>query len=342
MKKINLSDNFSDICHEMFATEFKSIFKTVDTIRKTVVLLMFLHAAVGLFAVMGNAFIIFTISKSPNLHKPSYLLMAGMAANDLFVGLLFYPFQIIRLTFFKEHSVNGICSTNDVFNTLSTFLYGMCFVMSLMISIDRYLALTLKHRYRIVVTKRRVILATLSAFTIALIVSSCINIIPVLSAFRRSIVLVIGLLLLFITSAFYIRSFLALRRHTKCVRVLPDNTAQNSFNCQKYKRSLKTMVIILAWLIVCYIPLLFGNYKSTNKESTKFSVIFLHVCLILFGVNSCTNPLIYLLRFTDIRSAAGNVILKSFSRFTSQHNSQLSRNLSMTDESPTNQSPNQR
>lgn len=255
-------------------------------------------------AVVGNGLVITVILKSPTLHKPSYYLICGMAIIDIFGGLMSY-FLIIRMNFFKQHSIELICLTKQTWLTLSLFLCGMCLMMSLLISIDRYLAVSLKQRYKTIVTKRRVFITVLIAFASVLTLSSTAINVPLLYPYSQLLSFVTGLLLLLSTFYFYTKSYLTLRR---CVTTQQDSNLQNSFNCQKYKRSLNTMVIILLWLLMCYMPLLCAVLRLSHTGTTTFSYFINKLTVILFYVNSCTNPIIYVTRFRDIRQTTINML----------------------------------
>lgn len=315
MEKANGSVNITNVCGEEVNTLI-SIMSTTDANRNTLILLLFLLTTAGSFALIGNAFIIFVLLKSPNLHKPSYILISGMACTDFLVGFLLTPFQIARATFFLQHSIKKVCQTEVVSNVLGFLLSGICFVMSLLISVDRYLAITLKNRYRAIVTRKNVVVAIVIAVLSMLALVISVNLVGVLFQHRRQLVLFIGSMIALATIVFYSKSFLALYQHTSRVNLPQHNSAQSNFNTQKYKRTLNTMVMTLVWLVFCYIPLLFAIYNLSKSESSKFSLIFLFVGLILFSINSCTNPLIYLLRFRDMRCAAKQVLNKLLGNFT--------------------------
>lgn len=117
---------------------------------------------------------------------------------------------------------------------------------------------------------------------------------------------VLGAVLLFLTCGFFVRSFVTLHRYTSPVNAL----SSSSFNVTKYKKSLKTMVIFLIWLLLCYIPLITAPYIGFNNENSKTSLIFYQVAMVVFQVHSCISPLIYIVRLADLRQTCKEAILR--------------------------------
>jgi len=118
---------------------------------------------------------------------------------------------------------------------------------------------------------------------------------------------IIGLIVLLVICTFYIKSFITLHRYTQQVQAQQPNPSQGNFDVVKYRKTLKTMVAILGCLVLCQLPLLcvfmFAKYLSFLNQK-----IFSHVTIIVLGLNSSLNPVIYLIRFTDIRQACRHML----------------------------------
>jgi len=178
----------------------------------------------------------------------------------------------------------------------------MSFAMSLLISVDRHLAITLKHRYRSTVTKKRV-LGTIILTYLLFIISSIALVSDKVYPYWNYVAGVSGVVCLLATCAFYTKSLVALRHLSTQVNAQLPSSSQRNFDAAKYKKSLNTMIIILAFLLVCCIPLVCVPVVFATVGVTKFYVIFDLVSFTIFGLNSSLNPLIYIIRFTDIRNA---------------------------------------
>lgn len=293
--------NESQICTIESNGFVKFVPENTDFFRNPVIALIVFHLSVGFFTVVGNGLTIAAIIKSPNLQKPSYLLIASMAFTDLLVAFLFIPFSIIWITSLIWGSDGIICRVIKPATIMAALPPGLCLSMSLLISIDRYLALSLKHRYRAVVTKSRVLIPVAM---ISLVVSTAVIstiVIDSLYVHHRVIGAVTGSVMLISTFLFYVKSFTTLRRYKCQVHAFQRNQSHGAFDVEIYKKSLKTMVIILLWLLACYLPLLFTQYIAYRFGATKISFLGVQIGKALFVFNSCTNPIIYIIRFSDLR-----------------------------------------
>lgn len=152
------------LCDEKLLTKMKFIFQNVDFFRLPITIIICFSGFVSLLATIGNGLVIVTILRKPVLQKPSYLLIASMAFLDLLVGSLFYPFLMVRMAWRLQNNEFDMCRTSMITNVAGLFLISMSLTMSLFLSIDRYLALTLKHRYRLKVTRRKVIRTILATW----------------------------------------------------------------------------------------------------------------------------------------------------------------------------------
>ena len=107
-------------------------------------------------AIIGNGVVISAVWKTRALHTPSFILLCSLAWTDLLTGLFSQPLQAAHLLntnsnarkiLYYVHGIVGI-----TLSIVSLFLL-------LVISINRLLAIELRLRYRLVVTKIRVRIA---------------------------------------------------------------------------------------------------------------------------------------------------------------------------------------
>ncbi|XP_031572840.1 cannabinoid receptor 1-like [Actinia tenebrosa] len=95
-------------------------------------------------------------------------------------------------------------------------------------------------------------------------------------------------------------------------------------NVAKYRKSLKTMLLIFVVLILFYFPyvtsaigsavVLAANKASPSKGIKTTIYQFITSCELLAFVNSTVNPLMYLCRMRDIRKAVVAVVKGIFPR----------------------------
>jgi len=316
-------------------------FNNLQLFRTFLVFILTGNVILAITSSFGNGLIIMAIVKSSDLQSPSYMLIANMAFADLLVGLVLHPLLIIDIVFHLNKDYSGVCFMKGWLDCMGIVLSVVSAALSLFISVDRFLALRLKQRYRTVVTKIRVRLLVISPWF------SGIMIVFMYTYMNNQIVTVFSILVAgssistVVTISFYLRCFLLLRRQTlpqlHCKTTqdrsqhLPEDPCQTSsngsddgqqasqtshqnmqsyppasINVAKYKKTLKTMFIISSFLLLCYgqLPLSVVWLIKVNKTS----VILVYVSIGIFALNASINPVIYLVRFSDIRREAIHVI----------------------------------
>lgn len=301
--------NESHVCSERIFHELIFATENLGLLGVPFIILICLFVVVSLIAIFGNGVVIFTILKTPNLQKPSYLLITSMASTDLLMALTLYPFSIVMSAWILQKDVDFACRLYILYIFIGVFFISQSFVMSLLISVDRYLAIALKHRYRLTVTKNRILWCIFLTWIIVFLWTLSMRYIVAMLLHWRLISGVTGLLILSITSGFYTKSFLSLHRHSSQVHNQQSNTSQQpNFDASKYRKSLNTMVMILVWLLVCSSVMVVAPSAVANYEPNEFSKIIYFTSIVVFSINSCTTPVIYIVRFTDIRNACRETV----------------------------------
>jgi len=186
-----------------------------EKIDKYTYLLMFssiCNALLALTSTLGNGLVVVTILKSQNLQTPSYLLITSLAFTDLFIGLIYHPIFIrFSAVSFSVDELPILCFTS-IPHYITVFLGGVSMAMNLFISIDRYLALTLRHRYRIHVTKKRVCFAIVGGWVSVGCFCLLSSLAPRYSKNETSVLLICTLFVITITCSFYLKSFVTLHQ----------------------------------------------------------------------------------------------------------------------------------
>jgi DMSO reductase anchor subunit len=174
------------------------------------------------------------------------------------------------------------------------------------ISIDRCLAIKSRTAYRTIVTKRRVIIFLVFAW----IFGFAVVIISIQFARVKTLLFTTALnmvLLLSIMTIAYSMSFRALKKLSSQVIQSANrpNQPHADFNAWKYKRSLNTMVMILALSLLSYLPMILYNLMSLLVYK---SVAMRHLAEFLITFNSTLNPILCLWRMKDLRDAAKQIL----------------------------------
>jgi len=271
----------------------------IELFHKPLIASIFFNVVLAISATLGNGMIIVAILRSQNLQTPSYLLITSLAFTDLLVGLFYHPLIAIQSVLLLMKNVQRACDMRllAVYQHAYTFLVGVSILMTTCISIDRYLALTLRHRYRVLVTKTRVRIVIVVAWFVALIwvIGTVTKRLQTYINISISVFLLLGLLL--ITCTFYIKSFITLHRYTSQVHAQQPNPSQGNFDVVKYKKTLKTMVAILGCFLLCLVPGVVSMFAIIAYGFSKEVALLSAIALVIFRL----NPVIYLARFTDIR-----------------------------------------
>lgn len=271
-----------------------------------------LNVIMSLTATLGNGMILLAILRTHNLRTPSYFLITSLAFTDLLVGLVYHPFQVVQSTFYLQNKFSEICKRWE-FLSVGFFLSGVAFSLIACISIDRYLALTLKHRYKVVVTKKRVYILIAILWSLGFAGASLVTMLQVFWFHGNEaniLLLSAGMICLITTCIFYIMSFRTLRLHTAQVNAEQPNSLQPNLNVVQYKKSLKTMLFTFVAFLLSLVPLECFVLSEIFRLLGKETFVFFTMSLTLMGLNSSVNPIIYFIRFTDIRNACRQMLGK--------------------------------
>ncbi|XP_031555561.1 melanocyte-stimulating hormone receptor-like [Actinia tenebrosa] len=265
------------------------------------------NVVLTLTASVGNSLINCAIFTTQNLQTPSYLLITSLAFTDLLVGLVYHPLQTLLMVHILNKNAKGVCQIISIYSFVITFLSVLSFLMVALISIDRNLAFNLRQRYRITVTKRRVRLVIYLGWMFSLPFGfSSIFLqhqvhVPTLISF-------LGLLLLS-TICFYVNAYRGLRHIGHTVHPPQPNQLQSTFNVLKYRKTLKTMVIVLVCLLLCFAPFICSLVVIVSYGVSTATITFAFACLTLLALHSSINPVIYIIGFRDIRRQVRKQIL---------------------------------
>lgn len=273
-----------------------------------------LNSCSSILAILSNGLVIVSILRSQRLQTPSYLLISSLSVVDFLVGLIHLPFTCIRAILRVLNMAEDIYDSEIASVSIAMYLTGISFAMSFLISIDRYLALSLKHRYRTTVTKKRVQGAMMFFWITGIPLTwMALNAEGVKQRWQL-IAFSLGAVGITLIILFYTMSFVTLNRYSaNQTHSQSTNQASSSFDVAKYKKSLHTMLLILFCILLCYLPyittVVVMAYTKSDKK-LKIVILFNQFSMVLFGSNSIINPLIYVMRFHDVRLACKETITR--------------------------------
>ena len=276
---------------------------STDRIILTVIILF---NAILAFPTTGlNALVIVSILRTPSLMTVSHILLMNLALTDFLMGLLGQPLQSgLAVSYYTKNDLRVYC----MLVSLSSVIFVAAVTASIMtvtvIAVDRYLAIRLMIRYKSFVTinrvKRILLIIWLTSFWTGTLPFYSPKI-PI-SIFGASGTVIC--LILIVTC--YSLSFQSLRLF--CAQVKQDNLQSNNrsgshssgINIEKYRRLLKTMLIVLIFIVFCYT--LVGILLSLISLARQSRSLVWTISS-LAGLNSTFNPLIYITRIKELRIA---------------------------------------
>ena len=280
------------------------------TMRDVYITNITLNIAFSITAVFGNLLIMFTLPRVPHLGLPTKTLLFSLALSDFGVGLVVQPFFIIR-TMAMNASVQ--CGAGIVFDLLSGHLSIVTLLTLTAMSMDKFLALSLRLRYRSVVTFKRVMVVVSLIWLIA--VPWAMTWLWKPNVYLLLVLTIIPLCIIFSTLAF-VKIWIILRHQQsrlqaedmeRHARALPRRS--HSINVVFYKRSVMTMFLIHLTSFLCYFPAWVVTAINVSRDNESFSLrAATHLTLTLVLVNSSLNPFLYLWRIAEVRNAAWEIL----------------------------------
>lgn len=306
------------------------------------VFIMSLHIIVSLTAFLGNSLILVALRKESSLHPPSKLLFISLACTDLCVGIISEPINFI-LFLSQEHSKFCLI-TEMIANAVAGTFCGVSLATLTAISVDRLLALTMRLRYRRVVTIMRVRSFVLSSW----IASFMAAVIFVYDIHLAVIISSIGMTFLLAISTFcYWNIYKRLQHRQTKVHVqnitmvyrgkegktgrgkrecpkgkgAKEETGEEvsgrggrvaergSLNIARYKETVSSALWVHSTLLGCYLP--FGIISATlaiTGQRTHLHYFAWDVAGLIVFSNSALNPFLYCWKIKEVRQAVKDTI----------------------------------
>lgn len=289
-----------------------------------------LYFMMTLTATILNCLVLAAIWKTSSLHKPSYILLANMAAADLINGGFIAPSmalsQIGKVKIWKSF----YCELMGITRSLSYWMSAASIFILTFISVDRLLAVSLRNRYQTVVTLRRVTFVALLSWASPLLLILSIAVDFSESKFEMFMPLTGAILIIVLGTNIvsYSMAYRFLKKLTSSVSST-NGTSRHSVEgvevssnvtTNKYRKTLNTMVIICVLLVLFFTPFLVcslqmsgmfltkGKAYEREEDERRYTFWLATECLVIS--NSAVNPLLYLWRMKDLREAIRAIVRK--------------------------------
>ncbi|XP_073471845.1 adenosine receptor A3-like [Aquarana catesbeiana] len=283
------------------------------------------EAVIGIFAIMGNALVIWAVKKNPALQDTTFYFIVSLAVADLAVGAVVMPLAItltleIQMCF---HACLFICCVIIIMTNAS--------ILSLLaIALDRYMRIKVPNRYRSVVTKKRTCVCIFVSWTL----SAAGALVPMFgwnnesrvkeeenSTFKCMFSSVMSFdflvyfcffgwvaLPLLTMTGLYIRIFQLLKKHMK---KNISSCQEKTFAYGKEHKRITFLFSIMGLFAICWLPISILNcvtyfYPSVVQSGAFQPVLFLSILLSHF--NSVLNPIFYTLKIKKFKYTIINII----------------------------------
>ena len=265
-----------------------------------------MNILLSVIVILGNTLILVAFPKENSLHPPSKLLLRCLAISDLCVGLVSEPLAVI---FWMSTIYESWNFCRHIFVSLIVTGYVLCgmslFIMTA-ISVDRLLALSLRLRYRQVVTLKR---------TCIILVMFCVISIVFSTVYAKSneiavkYIQILTMVCLTTSSVSYTKIFLKLRQRQTEVQEFELSNQSSQLNIARYKKAVSCALWLQLTLVFCYLPNGVSMIVSSASARPYPSLgIVSKFTFTLVFLNSSLNPLLYCWKMREVRQAVHSII----------------------------------
>ena len=269
-----------------------------------------------ILTIICNAVFFITLLKTSSLHTPSNILLGALCVTDLLAGLACQPLYIAYLLGKPGPTRSSIVKALNFAYNVSCW---NSFVSSLLITLDRYVAICYPYRYQEHATCRKYVYTAFCTFVLFVIYA-----IIQLTFYKNSEIIFwsvqvsLQLLVIIAVLIMYARIYRVVLSQRKRIASIRDVSGRRKSRISFSERNrTHTVTIILAVFIACYAPHTVYCIERILYYLGKFQY---HRKLALWAnyfvlLNSCLNPIIYCARSQEISRAAVKVFMPS-PRFT--------------------------
>ncbi|NXG50587.1 CNR2 protein, partial [Psilopogon haemacephalus] len=280
----------------------------------------------GILCILENILVLYLIFSSPGTRrKPSYLFISSLALADILASIIFVC-SFLSFHVFKEADFSKEMFLLQLAGVTTSFSASLSSL--LLTALDRYLSICRPSQYKLLVTRRRAWAALgvlwLTCATIASLPllgwncctldSPCSQLFPFVDSSYLSSWTCSTLLLLGCVGCAYARLLRRARQHMACMQQHQARGGKQQASRIRMDVTLaKTLVMVLAVLVLCWSPVLgLMTYSIFCRLSARLRRAFAF-CSTLCLLNSTINPIIYALRSKEL-SASLRMLFSQFRR----------------------------
>ena len=247
-------------------------------------------------AVVGNALVLMAIWRNAFQRTTFHILLSVLAFTDLLTGV---ASPHMSIPYLLNHEF-GVVSRPGML--ISTYLLCLTILVITLMSVERWLHMT----HRSLLTSRRgyrfVVLSLLAP--VPLVTLQALNLITKKMKLETNAVMgAYGLSCYLATSVAYFKVFRIIRQHQQQIHGSQSrqNFGQPAINLAKYKKSIFSILYILALFSLCILPFIVSLFLLVLLGEDEGSWWPYHVSLVFLFLTSCLNPGLYIWRMKDVR-----------------------------------------
>ncbi|XP_006013574.3 trace amine-associated receptor 5-like [Latimeria chalumnae] len=273
--------------------------------------------AIGMvIIVVGNLFVVVTVSHFKALHSPTNLLVLSLAVADFLLGATVLPFSIIRSVETCWYFGDSFCRLHTCLDTVFCLasIFHLCFI-----SIDRYNAICHPLRYpsKFTIPVACIFIAAgwlLSTVYAAVLVYSkaveeglaeLVTSVPCIGSCQLLYNKLWGWLNFpvffipcFVMIGLYGRIFIVAKRQSRAIASLSDTNRAS----KRERKAAKTLGIAVGVYLICWLPFLIDTMVDLFLNFITPPLLF-EIIIWFAYFNSACNPLIYSLFYPWFRKA---------------------------------------
>ncbi|XP_062393386.1 trace amine-associated receptor 13c-like [Sardina pilchardus] len=287
------------------------------------ILMYIFFSSISVSTVLLNLLVIISISHFKQLHTPTNLLILSLAVADLFIGLIVMPVEGSQLIETCWYFGDTLC---NIFPIISSVALSGSLGSLVLISIDRFIAVSDPLRYSLKVTHNKVTIIVILSWCFCLLYMffllydhltamepqrTCHGECRITVSFSRIVgdVFVSFIMPCSTVIILNLKIFCAAKYHTKMINSVTERQRASNKGIIRSKKSsrkaAKTIGVLVTVYLLCYMPYNLSTFFVYNNQS----LYFLLICLIwIMFLNSCINPIIYALFYPWFKVSTKHII----------------------------------
>jgi len=261
---------------------------------------------IAVMASFGNIMTILVIAVNPlkNLHTPFIYFLVNLSVADVLQGLISIPLVVYHLSKHEQ----GLRLTSTVVHALTCISLLSVFFSTIVISLDRYIAITQPIKYRTTLSWQRCLKISIFMWFLSILSGLLIVYLPYKTESFLAynyFMFVVGIIVMLLV---FLRAFRFLKKHEEMFRQKLRSASITSITSQRYnseKKVTKVLLMVLGVFMVTYVPaLVMLNITQFCLQCSCYVRFNLYVIrYILLVSNSAVNPFIYTMRIKDFRNS---------------------------------------